>query len=369
METNENVSSGIEAGSVCWRRVLAFLGLTFGVTYAYNLLMALTVGYGSDPVVGIMLQGMMLIPACSALVLQMFVFSDSPLYFRKGFSWLHLFGYFFLLYGIGFLVTGIVLAGATDRTGEPLLMGVAQFVTLGGVFFVFLLQFLAPKEERQRLGLALGPFKWYVLFALLIVVMYSVMTALNYLFKLGEVVDAKALIRQLAQASGQSAEGIEEMPNALFLLTIGFQTAFFTPIVAWLITFGEEYGWRGFLQSELIKLGKVRGVALVGLIWGLWHAPVIAMGHNYPGYPVWGVFLMVFYCVFLGFILGLAVLKSRSVWLAAYLHGVNNQALSFLVMMVYKPDDPVFSFGAGIYGVVTMALVVGLLLLDKTWKS
>ena len=107
-----------------------------------------------------------------------------------------------------------------------------------------------------------------------------------------------------------------------------------------------------------------------GVIWGVWHAPVILMGHNYPGYPILGVFLMIVYCVLLSFILGMAFLKSGSVWLAAYLHGVNNQILSFLVMMVYRPNDPVFSFGVGIYGLVVMAIVVGLLLLDKqTWRT
>jgi len=203
-----------------------------------------------------------------------------------------------------------------------------------------------------------------------LVAMYGAMTWLNSVFHLGEAVDVKSLLRELAQAAGQQAEGLEEMPSLELLLITGLQSVLITSLVALPITFGEEFGWRGFLQGELIKLGKVRRVALVGLIWGWWHAPVIAMGHNYPGYPVAGIFLMVVYCLLLGFILGLAVLKSRSVWLAAYLHGVNNQAASFLSVMVYKPSDPVFSFGIGLYGLGVMALVVGLLLLlDKTWKQ
>ncbi len=64
------------------------------------------------------------------------------------------------------------------------------------------------------------------------------------------------------------------------------------------------------------------------------------------------------------------MLKSGSVWVVAYLHAVNNQVLSFLSMMVYKPDNPVLSFGAGVYGIVLMGLVVGLLLLDRrTWET
>jgi membrane protease YdiL (CAAX protease family) len=135
-----------------------------------------------------------------------------------------------------------------------------------------------------------------------------------------------------------------------------------------LISFGEEYGWRGFLQGELVKLGRIKGVLLVGLIWGVWHAPIVAMGHNYPGYPVTGPLAMVVYSVGLAFVLGYAMLKSGSVWLAAFLHGVNNQVLSFLIAMVYKPADPMFSFGLGLYGLLCLAVVVGLILIDPVWR-
>jgi len=46
--------------------------------------------------------------------------------------------------------------------------------------------------------------------------------------------------------------------------------------------FGEEYGWRGFLQSKLHFLGFWKSSYLIGIIWGFWHAPLILQGHNYP---------------------------------------------------------------------------------------
>jgi len=366
--TDVAVSPTPEAHSVRWRQVGAFLGLTFGLTSVCNLYLALSGGLGATPAIGLLLQGMMLIPACSALVLQLFVFSDSPLYFRGGFTWLRVFCYFFLAYSLVFWVAGVASVGATSPGFLMSLQTTTQFLTLGGLVFVIVLQFLSPKAERKAVGLTFGHIKWYALFALLLVALYSLMTALNHTFGLGEAVDAKAVIGKLAQASGQPTTGLEQMPAMNLLLLTGLKYAVLSPLIALLITFGEEYGWRGFLQGELVKMGRVKGVALVGLIWGLWHAPVIVMGYNYPGYPVAGVLLMTLYCVCLGFILGLAYLKSGSVWLAAYLHGVNNQTMSFLSMLVYKPSDPVFSFGIGIYGLVIFALVGGVLLLDKTWR-
>jgi membrane protease YdiL (CAAX protease family) len=57
-------------------------------------------------------------------------------------------------------------------------------------------------------------------------------------------------------------------------------------------TFGEEFGWTGYLLPRLLPLGRWRAALLYGVAWGLWHAPVIVGGHNYPGHPVAGVLAM-----------------------------------------------------------------------------
>lgn len=48
---------------------------------------------------------------------------------------------------------------------------------------------------------------------------------------------------------------------------------------------GEELGWRGFQFEETKLLGFWRSSLLIGVLWGLWHAPVIMMGYNYSGEP------------------------------------------------------------------------------------
>jgi membrane protease YdiL (CAAX protease family) len=243
---------------------------------------------------------------------------------------------------------------------------ILQLLLVLGLVLVVLLRVASGKEAMGRAGLRGGKLWHYLVFGLLIILLYGLMTGLNAVFGLGQVVDVKDFLKQ---ASGGQATGMDTWPQYAILLLLGAQTIILGPVIGLLIAFGEEYGWRGYLQSELVKLGKIRGILLLGVIWGLWHAPVIAMGHNYPGYPILGPILMIAYTTGLAFVFGYAVLKSGSVWLAAFLHALNNQVASFFMASVYRPDDPVFSFGVGLYSLPVFAVViVALLVLDrKTW--
>lgn len=88
--------------------------------------------------------------------------------------------------------------------------------------------------------------------------------------------------------------------------------------------FGEELGWRGFLQKELSYMNFWKSSAIIGLIWGIWHAPIILQGHNYPQHPVEGVFMMIIFCLLLSPIFSYIRLKSKSVIAAVIAHGSLN---------------------------------------------
>jgi len=141
------------------------------------------------------------------------------------------------------------------------------------------------------------------------------------------------------------------------------------PLSGLAAVFGEEYGWRGFLQKELVKLGTIRGVFLVGLVWGLWHFPVILSGvHTFPATGS-GLMLGVIFFVLWGFVQSYAVLKTGSIWVAAFVHGVVNSVYGFTVAYVVRPYDKVFSFGLGVYGLICLGLVVILILSDPVWRG
>jgi uncharacterized protein len=94
-----------------------------------------------------------------------------------------------------------------------------------------------------------------------------------------------------------------------------------------LFTFGEEYGWRGYLLPRLLPLGEIRASVLLGVIWGVWHLPLIMAGLNYPGVNVWlAIIVFTFVTVALTFTYTwFYVASSGSVLVAAVFHASTNQ--------------------------------------------
>jgi membrane protease YdiL (CAAX protease family) len=350
--------------TVNWKQVSAFLGLTFGLTYLLDLILYLAGGLGQSAAATVLVQVQMLIPATVAIVLQMFVFKNSPIYRLQELPrW---FFYFYLAFVLFYVAVAVGAWLVPNQLFQTIISLLAQLLMIVGLVLVIVLRLASGKEAFHRARLSGGKLWHYLLFGLLIILVLSVSAGLDALFGLGQVVDVKEF---LAQAAGEQSAALDAIPDLALLLLIGAQTMILGPVLGLLIAFGEEYGWRGYLQGELIKMGKVRGILLVGVIWGLWHAPIIAMGYNYPGHPVLGVLLMTLMTVAWAFVLGYAVLKSQSVWLAAFLHVLLNQTASFLILMIYRPTDTVFSFTIGLYGLAVWAVVVGaLFVLDrKQW--
>jgi membrane protease YdiL (CAAX protease family) len=102
--------------------------------------------------------------------------------------------------------------------------------------------------------------------------------------------------------------------------------------------FGEELGWRGLLQRELGFIGFWKSSILIGAIWGIWHAPLILKGHNYPQHPVIGVFLMTGWCMLLAPIFSYIRLKAKSVIAAAIIHGSLNATYGLAIVFVRGSD-------------------------------
>ncbi len=176
--------------------------------------------------------------------------------------------------------------------------------------------------------------------------------------------------------------GVGHVPNYVFIQTLAdkFHLVNASPAkvvicamllvgVLWELTgglvagLGEELGWRGFLTPTLAeKYGWKTASAVTGLIWGVWHWPVILWSTYHSAAPLW--FTLLFFTlmtVSLSFLFSWLRLRSKSVWPCALLHASHNvwvQAI-FTGLTVATAESKwwIDNFGAMV-PLVTMACAV-----------
>ncbi len=163
----------------------------------------------------------------------------------------------------------------------------------------------------------------------------------------------KLIEQQLSQSPAGAGRQVPDnlWPTALAQLGIGMLIA---PIVNALATFGEEFGWRGYLLYKLLPLGSRTALILSGIIWGIWHWPIIMMGadygFNYPGFPWTGMLLFLVFTTAFGTFSGWATLKTNSVWPAVIGHGAVNGMAGAAILFV--KGQPSLLMGPAVNGLI-----------------
>ena len=110
------------------------------------------------------------------------------------------------------------------------------------------------------------------------------------------------------------------------------------------------------VRNQLGSSGFWKSSALIGLVWGVWHAPLILHGHNYPQHPIGGVFMMIAWCLLLSPLFSYIRLKSKSVIAAAVLHGSLNGTAGLALIMVGGGSDLVVGI-TGAAGFIVLAVL------------
>jgi len=128
-----------------------------------------------------------------------------------------------------------------------------------------------------------------------------------------------------------------------------------------LVALGEELGWRGYLFDELLNVtGSFYKVSIiVGIIWGVWHAPLIVfLGHNYPHHrDIVGVTFFTVLCVVWSIILCRLKERSESIIPPSVMHGVLN-ALGGLMIFTIRYDDELWTLPVGVIGLLSSVIIL-----------
>jgi len=139
-------------------------------------------------------------------------------------------------------------------------------------------------------------------------------------------------------------EGVSNINSWVMVVIQTAQALLIAPILNAIPCFGEEFGWRGYPQPKLMALGARKATLLTGLIWGVWHWPLILMGYNYGkayfGAPFLGPLGMVWFTLSLSAIFGWVTIKAGNVWPAVIAHGAINGIASIGILFTKGNPDP-----------------------------
>jgi membrane protease YdiL (CAAX protease family) len=224
---------------------------------------------------------------------------------------------------------------------------------------------------RRATGLRWGAkgtrWGWYYLFALVGMTIFNVAAPF-----VGTLFGVFPL--DLAHLSGLRVamvdNGGQQVLHQLSLQIIALIIIATLPLQALLISpinFGEEWGWRGYLLPRLLPLGQWPALVTTGVIWGLWHAPLILMGFDYPQHHILGILLLTVFCVIIGVILGWTRLATGSVWPAVLGHAAMdaNQVLggAYVLLRAGAFPDTALAGLTGVTGWILPALFIAFLAL------
>lgn len=130
---------------------------------------------------------------------------------------------------------------------------------------------------------------------------------------------------------------------------------------------GEEILWRGTLQDQLNRRPLVSALS-VGVVWGLWHAPLAWRGYNFGLVGVSGVVVMVVFTVSASPLFAALRKASGSIVAPAALHGTINAGGGLLALAVGPSPRPLLSIAMASSLVLAAAGVVGWKLLGANAK-
>lgn len=173
--------------------------------------------------------------------------------------------------------------------------------------------------------------------------------------------------QQMAAAGG--AEVPADTLRTMLLMQLPF-AVLISPALNIFTTFGEEWGWRGYLVPKVsTRLRIVPTLLITGVIWGLWHAPLTVIGHNYGlgyfGWPFTGILAMCVFCIVLGIFLTYVTVRSGSCLAAAFGHGAINGFLNAVVLFSATGGNPfVGPLSTGIVGGSAFIAVAAVMLWD-----
>ena len=255
-------------------------------------------------------------------------------------------------FGISWLSAGIFhWCGGDYKSVWGFLLGIVYM--LFPLISVLLTQLVTGEKLFSGIGLSFKLNRWWWLGWLVIIPLIVLLSLpVSALFTGMSISGDTEMVRQTM--GSLEAQGLPLGPGGVLVITLLSGLVAGMTVNA-LFAFGEESAWRGFLHRCLEGTGFWKECLFIGFVWGLWHAPIILMGHNYPEHPVAGVFMMIAFCMLFTPVMVFIREKSGSVIMAAIAHGTLNALAGISIMYLAGYKELVGSI-TGIAGFIVLAI-------------
>lgn len=274
------------------KELLIYVIVAYGITYLMGILMGFAYKNGAD--VSAFPNAQMMYPAAGVMLAYLIV--------RKGDERLPKKFFYAYLGATAVMIASTVLS--VVGAGTAGLAGV-QITIMAGSILCLIMLFTENEESKKAYGLNVKNKKASVFCVVLFIALYLLRSVIMY-----------GLSGQLGMV------GIIFADYRTWVTVCMLVINFFFVFIAF---FGEEYGWRYYLQPLLqSRYGKRGGVILLGVVWGIWHLPVNFFYYSSPADGIISAAGQQITCITLGIFFAYAYMKTENVWVPVILHFVNN---------------------------------------------
>ena len=283
------------------KQLMIYVLIAYGITYVLGMLM--WYGYGKGLDLSAFPNAQMLYPAAGVMMAYLLTKKEDKKLPR-----------IFYIFFVAMTAVSVVCTAASvlapkniDIMGTPFSQWllILQYIMIGGSIIFWILLLVSGKEKRRAYGLNSNRWNLSALMILLFLGLY--------------------LLRfVIASALGGQLEAFKEiMANpTTWIMFFSVMINFFLSVVAF---FGEEYGWRYYLQPLLQKrFGLKGGVILLGCVWAVWHLPIDFFYYTTPDMGLAALASQFVTCITLGLFMAYAYMKTQNIWVPVIIHFLNN---------------------------------------------
>lgn len=219
---------------------------------------------------------------------------------------------------IGGMIVALVPAKTVTISGQSMSMGALicqlPLIILSPVITAFFL--LGKKEQREESGLGWKNTGMSIFMIALFLVLYFVRAFGTTI--ISDLISGTSTL-------GDQLKGLVTLQAIISLVSVGMSLP-----LSCIAFFGEEYGWRYYLQPIMLdKFGKRKGILLLGLVWAFWHINICYFYYS-PQTGTMMFLAQIITCVSIAIFFGYGYIKSKNMWVPILMHFFNNNLIPFL---------------------------------------